>query len=309
MRFHRLDLNLLVALDALLTEQSVTKAGERLYLSQSAMSGALAKLRLHFDDELIVQVGRKMVLTPLAENLKGRVGTILKLAQSLLDTRPSFDPRTSDRRFSVVASDVVMSVLMQSVVRRLAAEAPGVSLELLEPDGRHLVDDLEHAEVDLLIIPVEYAARHHAQEVLYEDTYSCVVWKENARIGAELTLEEFTSLAHVTMNFGRARIPGLIGAHLERLGLSLTIGAVAPSFSLLPELVIGTERVATIPTRLAQQKSQTLPIRILRPPINMPPIIEVLQWQSYRDEDAGLLWLREILKESIRKTPSLLRAV
>jgi DNA-binding transcriptional LysR family regulator len=122
MRFHRLDLNLLVALDALLTERSVTKAGERLYLSQSAMSGALAKLREHFEDELIVQVGRKMVLTPLAESLQRRVRDVLKMAQSLLGSRPTFDPRTSERRFSIVSSDVVMSVLMDCVVRRLAAE-------------------------------------------------------------------------------------------------------------------------------------------------------------------------------------------
>src|SRR5690349_20578453 len=103
MRFRRLDLNLLVALDALLTEQNVTRAGERVFLSQPAMSAALARLRTHFKDELIRPVGRKTVLTPLAESLRRPVREVLNLSGAILDSSLDFDPQTSDRWFSLVA--------------------------------------------------------------------------------------------------------------------------------------------------------------------------------------------------------------
>src|SRR5262245_4933192 len=112
MRFNRLDLNLLVALDALLAEQNITRAAERLHLSQSAVSGALARLREHFQDELLVQVGRRMTRTPLAESLAQPVREILAQVQATVERRPGFDPSTSDRQFSIMVSDYVTTVLM-----------------------------------------------------------------------------------------------------------------------------------------------------------------------------------------------------
>ncbi len=136
MHFEQLDLNLLVALDALLTERSITAAGVRVHLTQSAMSGALSRLREFFNDELLTQVGRKMVPTPLGESLAEPVRQILLQVRATINTKPGFDPATSARHFSVMMSDYVDTVLMSEVLRRAEAVAPRVRFNLVSNDAR-----------------------------------------------------------------------------------------------------------------------------------------------------------------------------
>src|ERR1700734_3109378 len=131
MNLHRLDLNLLVALDALLAERSITRAAQRLHLSPSATSGALARLRAYFGDELLSQIGRRMVPTPLGESLQASVRDCLLHVQATVDVRPQFDPLNSKRNFRLMLSDYVSTVLMPGALRRLQREAPGVTIELL----------------------------------------------------------------------------------------------------------------------------------------------------------------------------------
>lgn len=302
MRFERLDLNLLVALDALLTERHVTRAGERLSLSQSAMSGALARLRAHFEDEIIVRAGRNMVLTPLAESLRGPVRDILLRTQAILGQRPVFDPATAQRRFSIVSSDFINAVLMIDVTKQIAALAPNVELELLDPLGGHIADDLNQGDADLLIVPESFAAPDHPSETLIEDHMVCVAWKENARVGDRITLGEYLSLRHVAMNFGRARTQGLEGHYLDKIGVTRRVAAAVPQFTPLPQYVIGTDRIATVPLRLAALAAKTLPIRIVTPDIDFPPIVEVVQWHRHRDGDPGIAWMRGLLKETVRRS-------
>src|ERR1700682_90541 len=129
MRYHKLDLNLLTALKALLAEKNVTRAGESVHVTQSAMSGILARLREYFGDPLIVQIGRKMELTALAESLVEPVNDVLLRIDATVATRPGFARSSSRRLFSVVASDYVINVLLIDVLRRIHHEAPGMSLE------------------------------------------------------------------------------------------------------------------------------------------------------------------------------------
>ena len=124
MRFNKLDLNQLVVLDALLSERSVTRAAQRLFLSQSATSSAMARLREYFDDELLVQVGKAMVLTPRAEGLRRPVREVLRQIQAITNDSPEFDPATSDRKIVVETSDYVISVFLGEVLRRASVEAP-----------------------------------------------------------------------------------------------------------------------------------------------------------------------------------------
>ena len=133
MRYHRLDLNLLFALKALLTEKNVTRAGETVHVTQSAMSGILARLRNYFDDPLIVQVGRRMELTPLAESLVEPVSDVLMRIDATIATRPQFKPGASQRHFSMIASDYVTRVLLLDVLRAVHFDAPGVSVDLRQP--------------------------------------------------------------------------------------------------------------------------------------------------------------------------------
>src|SRR5580698_11137414 len=132
-RYHKLDLNLLTALKALLAEKNVTRAGEAVHVTQSAMSGILSRLRDYFGDPLIVQVGRKMELTSLAESLVEPVNDVLLRIDATIATRPEFNPLTTRRHFSVVASDYSIHVLLLDVLRRVHHDAPGMSLEFRNP--------------------------------------------------------------------------------------------------------------------------------------------------------------------------------
>jgi DNA-binding transcriptional LysR family regulator len=295
MRFHKLDLNLLVALDALLSERHVTRAGERLQLSQPAMSGALARLRTHFGDELIIQLGRKMVLTPLAASLHKPVRDTLLLAQAVMDARPTFEVESSSRHFSIVASDFVDAILLTDVVRALAKSAPTIVLELLDPIGGKMVEDLDRGDVDLLIVPAHYASTEHPVEVLFRDVMTCVVSSEHPTIGDKLTLEQYLDAQHVAMNFGRARLQSLEGDFLQGLGYRRKVVTWASSFIALPQLIVGTDRIATVPRRLADRVTKVLPLKTLEPPIDFPPIAEVMQWHQYRNNDPGVIWLRSAL--------------
>jgi DNA-binding transcriptional LysR family regulator len=152
MRFHDLDLNLLVALDALLTEQSITRAAERLHLSQSAMSGALARLREHFHDELLAQVGRRMVPTALGDSLRASVRELLLQIQSTIEPRSSFDPQTSDRRFTIMVSDDVASLIFTEVLRRAGELAPAITFAFLAPDDA-AAEALDRGDIDFIVLP------------------------------------------------------------------------------------------------------------------------------------------------------------
>jgi LysR family nod box-dependent transcriptional activator len=295
LHFKKLDLNLVIALHAIISELSVTRAAERLHMSQPAVSGVLAKLRRYFNDKLVVPHGRGIALTPFAEALRAPLQEFIDIAQKIVDVEPGFEPAVATRRFSIIASDVVMAVLLPSVVRHVAEVAPHVSIEVFEPQRQRLLDELEHGDIDLLIIPKEYASNLLPSETLYEDTYSCVIWAGNTAIGDELTIDQYVAQRHVSMNFSRARDSGLIGAANEMAKIAPESNVLVPFFGLGPELVIGTNYLCVVPTRLAKLRARYLPLRMLSPPIEFPPIVEVIQWQEHRYSDTGLAWLRSIL--------------
>src|SRR4051812_9229618 len=168
MDLHLFDLNLLVALDALLAERSVTRAGSRLNLSQSAMSGTLARLRHHFDDELLIPVGRQMVLTPVAEALVDPVRDILLRVRGTLGSKPRFDHATARRHLSLAVSDYVTEILMADVLREAREEAPHITFEL-RPMGRRANEDLESGELDFLVAPEDYVSPGQPTEVRSEE--------------------------------------------------------------------------------------------------------------------------------------------
>jgi LysR family transcriptional regulator, nod-box dependent transcriptional activator len=182
MRFHGLDLNLLVALDALLTHQNVTRAAEQLNLSQSALSGALARLREHFDDELVVPMGRRMEPTPLARTLAEPLHEILLKTKSLVTATPTFDPQTSNRRISIIASDYSTEILMLDILTDFARAAPGIKIAL-EEHTTETFEKFNRGEINLRIIPKCFAFDGHPNERLFDEKYVCVAWKGNKQIG------------------------------------------------------------------------------------------------------------------------------
>jgi LysR family transcriptional regulator, nod-box dependent transcriptional activator len=303
MDLHLFDLNLLVALDALLTERNVTRAGNRLNLSQSAMSGALARLRHYFHDELLVPVGRQMALTPVAEELVEPVRDILLRIRGTLGSKPQFEPLTATRHLSLAVSDYVAEILMADVLRRAHREAPHMTFEL-RGVGRRATEDLESGELDFLISPEGYVSAAHPTDVLFEDTYTCIAWDGNEAIGSSLTLEEYLNLGHVVVSVAGAEQPGNYDAQfLQRANFKRRVEISVPAFSLAPQLVVGTNRLATITTRLAVKCAENLPLKLLPMPLAMPPMIEMLQWHKVHDYDPASQWFRRLLKAAVNDLP------
>ena len=293
MRFNKLDLNLLVALDALLTEQNVTRAGARMHISQSSMSGALSRLREYFDDELFVPIGRKLMPTPLAESLIKPVRNVLLQIESTVLTKPEFNPATAVRHFKMLISDFSQSILMTQLLPKLHEQAPGITLEFLLQINNPF-EELERGDVDFLIIPEHYTSPVQPKARLFDETYTCVVWEKNTLVGDTLTFEQYRSMGHVIAQFGRGHYTFETWFH-DEYGYTLNAEISTGHLSGLSELVVGTNRIATVHSMLAQKHAQHLPIRLLPPPMPVPPLRQTLQWHHYHDSDPGSQWMRNLI--------------
>jgi DNA-binding transcriptional LysR family regulator len=302
MRYNRLDLNLLPALRALLTEKNVTRAGESIHVTQSAMSGILARLRDYFDDPLIVQVGRRMELTPLAEGLIDKVNDLLLRVDTTLATQPEFDPARTRRHYTIVSSDYVVSVLLMDVLREVSGQAPGVTIELLQPSAGASAA-LEAGEVDFVVNPELFTVDSQSASPLFEDTYHAVVDRHHPEVGETMSLAQYMGLGHVTFqNKGRPMFETwLARAHGDERRQEV----LTNNFGMLAPLVIGTRRVATMHTRMAMQMAAVLPVRMVRLDFDVPRLVEVLQWHKYRDLDPGSVWLRELIMAHAKQLPPL----
>jgi DNA-binding transcriptional LysR family regulator len=297
MRFNRLDLNLLIGLDVLLDECSITRAARRLCLSQSAASGILARLREYFGDELLVQSGRRMVPTPLALSLMEPVREILLRIQRTVETAVEFSPEATSRHFRVVASDFVSSVVMTHLAAHINTVAPFVTMEILQPTERSMAQ-MERGEIDILLMPERYLSRSHPSEVLFSDRFSCIVWQGNTDVGESLSQDDYLRLGHVATSFGSHQQFAFEGEFFKRIGLNRRIEVVCATFNLLPQFVIGTRRVATLQHQLAQQLARYYPVRVLEPPVAIPQIVECMQWHPSNQRDPAHVWLRSMLRDA-----------
>lgn len=303
MRYQRMDLNLLIALDALLTECNVTRAAERVHVTQSAMSGVLARLRTYFDDQLLVPVGRSMRLTPRAESLVQPVRDILIKVDSTLGVRPEFDPATAQRRFALVASDYVCQVLIADVIRRIGQLAPRLSFDI-RPSGTTMAQDLEQGNIDFLITPAHLTLTEHPQAILFEDTYQVVACAQNSLLSNGITNEMYRALGHVTYRHEQGSSnPWFEQWYVNQHGNTRQFDVVTHGFVMIPRFIVGTQRIATVQTRLAKQFEQAMPVRLLEPPMETPRLTEVLQWHRYREEDPGVQWVRDQIMEAAQAMP------
>jgi LysR family transcriptional regulator, nod-box dependent transcriptional activator len=291
MRLNGLDLNLLVALNALLAERNISRAARRIYLSQPAMSNALARLRAWFDDPLLIRAGRRMMLTARAETLVAPVREILMRIESTVATPPAFDPATSTRQFTLVGSDYTAIVLIQPLVQLLAHEAPGIRLKLLTQHGPDPITLLEEGAADLLIQPERYLARSHPSLRLFTESYVCVTWKGSHAHRLPLTLKDYRAAGHVVAQYGDGRLPALETWLMESRGFKRREEVITHNLALQADFVVGTDRIATMHRRLARRVARHLPVRISAPPLRIPALTECAQWHRARAEDPGLRWL------------------
>jgi LysR family transcriptional regulator, nod-box dependent transcriptional activator len=300
MDLSRFDLNLLVVLDALLAEKNVTHAGRRIHLSQPATSAALSRLRHSFQDQLLVPVGGKMVLTPLARGLLKPVRHLLLQAQAAITMKSRFDPVTSRRHFSIAVSDYVTTVFMADALAGIQKQAPHVTFELV-PTGERAVEALEAGNLDFIIAPEMFASRLHPKMAVFDDTHTVIAWTKNSRVRTTISLAKYLNLGHVAIHVGEGAGPNFDEMYFRRLKFKRRAEIVTHSFDVVPHLVVGTNRIATVATRLAKKYAKFLPLKLIPLPVALPPMTEVLQWHKYRDQDPAYVWLRGVLKGDAAK--------
>lgn len=295
MRFRGLDLNLLAAFSMLMRERSVSRAAVRLNLSQPAISAALARLRGHFHDDLLVVEGRRMFPTALAESLAPQIEDVLQSIGEMLDSTEAFDPARSTRTFRIVASDYIVMVLVGKLISDLDAAAPGIRL-IVELPSERTPARLDESKVDLVITPEEFASPRHPLETAFEERHVLVGWSGNPALALPSGGTDLFALDHVGVMMGADSPGAFADRQLEQLGQSRRVTITVPTFSAVPWAVIGTTRVGLMHERLAIMMAQHLPLAIRPLPFNFPPMREVFQYHRARQSDPGLQWLVEQLR-------------
>ena len=292
----RIDLNLLVALDALLQERSVTRAGERLAVTQPTMSGALARLRALFGDELLIRTGRTMAPTPLAETLERPVRAILAQIEETVLARAEFDAAADVRTFRVLSADYTALVFIRRLVASLERVAPGIRLRveaggLEDPAGR-----LQRGEIDLAIVPSRFSEPTNLPaERLFSDRFVAAAWRENTEVSDPLTWDQFHRLPYLSYRLGP--LPALADSLLEELGHAREIDAVVEGFVVGALLLRGTRQITFLQERLARELESVGELRLLTPPLQFPPLVETMVWHPRADGDPAHRWLRAHMRE------------
>ncbi len=290
MRFQRLDLNLLVALEVLLEERSVSLAADRLCLSQSATSSALGRLREYFEDDLLVLKGRQMFLTPRAEELIEPVHAVLEQIRTTIAVAPQFDPATCDRQIRIMASDYATEVLLTLVLGELETTAPNMRFEIQSMASKP-IDSLERGMIDLLL-SVDFAlSSDHPSEILFSDDYLVVGDPSNPALHGGISHEDYFRLGHVTTRFGRSRVPAFEDWFMRRQKQTRRVEVVSGTFLSVPGLLLGTNRIATMHRTLAQRVCRNLPLITSEVPFEIPPIRQAVQWHLTNRNDTAIQWL------------------
>ncbi len=292
MGLNGVDLNLLLALDALLSERNVTRAAERLSLGQPAMSAALGRLRKYFDDPLLVREGKTLVPTPAATALAPLVRDAVAATEAVLGRPRGFDPQVDRRSFTIMASDYVTLILLRPLVARLAVEAPLQRVNVV-PVQADYAEQLRKGRADLLVLPTELTGSGFAfpHRHLFNDRYVLVADADNDGIGSVVTAEEFAQLPYVAYSGGP--LPSIADVQLDALGVARRVEMSTQSFAIAPFLVTGTPFVSLVHERLARQVADQAHLKVLEAPVPLRPISEALFWNPRHTADPAHSWLRE----------------
>jgi DNA-binding transcriptional LysR family regulator len=293
------NLNLLLVLDALLSERHVSRAARRLGLSQPAVSNALGQLRSLFGDPLLVRTSGRMVPTERALALAAPVAAAITAVKDVLAGPPAFDPARAERRFVIAATDFVEFVLLPRLLGRLEREAPGVRLQIVGWPHNRVPPTLETGDVDLMIGFYPEVPPHHFTLPLFRDEFVCILRKNHPRVGARLTLKTYTQLQHVLVT-SEAGGPGVVDIELGKRNLQRTVGLRISHFLMVPSVVAATDMVAAVGRRVAESAARTLPLRILPPPLPLPRGTVGQAWHERTNASPAHAWLRGVVADVAR---------
>ena len=290
-----IDLNLLKALDALLDERNVTRAAERLALTQPAVSGMLTRLRECFDDQLFVRAQRGIVPTLRALELAGPVKQLLGDVEAMLRP-PVFDPATASVTLTIASTDYALRAVVVPFLSALRTQAPGIRVAVLPVDDQRLPTQFERGDIDLaLITPESTPAGSHSRR-LFDEQYVCVLRAGHPDAAAgSISLDRFCALDHALVSYSGGCFSGVTDEALAAIGRSRRVVVSVTSFLILPEILRASELIAVVPRRLA---TPTEGLVVLDPPIAVQGFTETVVWHERTHRDAGHRWLRELLFET-----------
>jgi len=292
MRYEKLDLNLLVALEVLLEEKNITKSAYRLHLSQSATSGILSRLRDYFDDDLLVQMGKQMHITPLAAEMQQPVSEVLSTIRNRIIDKKINTPELSNRNFKIIASDYIMQVILADLLAHLNKVAPGITFEFMSTFAGDL-DTLAKQGPDLIIAPTAFLVDGYSSEEILHDEFVCIADKNNSKIHDKVTVEQFSEIGHVTIGYEKASQLSIEKWMVDTDEVNRRVEVIVNDFSSMFFTVINTERVALAPKRLAEINAKHLPIKVYDIPFKTPQLSESMMWHQSLNNDPLHKWLRE----------------
>ena len=310
MRFNRFDLNLLLALEALLHEKSVTRAAEKLFISQPAMSAALSKLREFFGDELLVRVGRDLELTPRGRSLIEPIQQALANLHTVLGPREIFDPLSEKRTFSVISPGDVTPWVLQPLMRKLEVAAPGIRIQVERPSVAGLAR-LAQGNVDLVLtldgpdsLPLPNLPESICMTFVLAVRYVAIITAAHPQIGSELTVEQYLQLPHAVAHTFRNY--SLVEETAQKnFGVHLDVRAFTESVLEIPYLVQQTSMIGVIPHPLARVFKDVPRFRILELPEGAMPGSRLdMLWHRSFQPDASHAWIRNIIINEIFGGPA-----
>lgn len=286
----RLDLNLLLTLDALLAEHNVTRAAERLHLSQPAVSVHLARLREAFGDPLLLPGPRGMRPTARADALREPLRQALEgLAQAVAPSTP-FDPAAADQTWRVAATDYAESAILLPALTAIRTQAPGTRLAVLEAVPTRMARQAEQGEIDLAFHTTDGAPPGLRARPLFTETYVLAARAGHPRLKRRPSLKQFCDLEHVIMSPDGGGFRGVTDDALAEAGLTRRVVLSVPHFMAMLHIVAHTDMVAMVPERLVRGNAA---LKIMEPPLAIPGYEMAMLWHERRHRDPAHQWLRE----------------
>lgn len=298
MNLRTVDLNLLVALDALLSELHVTRAADRVGVSQPAMSNALSRLRHVFKDELLVRTAAGMQATPRALELAGPTKLILRQIERVLESETEFDPTRAERSFTLRLSDLLSLLLLPELLRRLGERAPGITLDVLHLSPVRTVEALENDEIDLAVSMGLKPSNAIRTQVVLPDRMVSVMRAGHPLAGAPLTLEAFLRARHLKVSMSPTDLrfidDVLAGDQLKR-----DVALNVPHWLTVPHVLASTDLLSVMPGRLAAALS-THGLTVRELPFVSAPFDWTLYWHRRHEGNRAIRWLRELITETFQ---------
>jgi DNA-binding transcriptional LysR family regulator len=297
MQLRDIDLNLLSAFTALVAEAHVSRAAQRLGISQSSTSLALAKLRVMFKDPILIKAGNTMAPTERARQLLPLVERVLHDVEALVLDPAPFDPATANDTITIIITDYIDFVVLPTLMVELARLAPGISLKLVGPNPRRIGEVMSTGQADVSITYFPVPPDSVRVRPLFSDRLVAIARNEHPIFSDRITLERFCRHNHIAIEPGEGATMynALIDDALEKAGVQRRVALSKPTFLGIPFVVAQTDLIATLPERVARQFAEIAPIRIFEPPIALDLINVVLMWHDRTHHHPLHQWFRGLL--------------